>query len=65
MKLFEAASSIKCQAEEEIGLRKLFEATKKILDKIQKDKKSSQSKLDNQYIRWNLQMEAPSLVVNH
>jgi len=65
LKFFEAASSIKCQADEEKGSRKLFEATKKILDKIQKDKKSSQSKLDEQYIRWNLQLEAPSLVVNH
>ena len=65
LKLFEAASSIKCQADGEKGLRKLFEATNQFLDKIQKDKKSSQSKLADQYIRWNLQLEAPSLVVNH
>ena len=65
MKLFEAASSINCQDDEEKGSRKLFEATKKFLDKIQKDKKRSQSKLDSQYIRGNLQLEAPSLVVNH
>ena len=65
LKIFEAASSIKCQADEEKGSRKFFEATKKFPDKIQKDKKSSQSKLDSQYIRWNLQLEAPSPVVNH